>query len=146
MVPETVSLRAAAEQAWANAKDAQAEHERQQRQSAREGFIAAARHALRLLTNTYDSTSPLGEQDVLVARMAFSETFHGTVFGAVIEFAGERFRYYPTANSGPDSLFHLYSCPNCGQEQESDGIRSLTDLGSWLEFVATTHRCEESDA
>lgn len=133
--PPAVSIREAASLAWARHQAEVAEQRRQAQEHARSRFRADVHRALRLLINgPSDPFSPLTEADVQAASVELVETAEGIPFKAVVTFANERFNYHPTPNSGGQALYHVYTCPECGAQQESGlSIGSLADLGYWLE-------------
>lgn len=133
VAPPTVGLREIAAQAWARQEAEVAERKRQELEYARGRLISEVHRALRGFTHTYDPFSPLTEANVLAADIHLVETADGTPFEADVLFAGERFRYLPTPNSGGQALYHVWACPICGDRQESTfSINSPADLGYWL--------------
>lgn len=145
IAPSALDLRSAAAEAWARQQAEAAERKRQEREHARARLISECRRALRSFTLTYDPFSPLTEADVEAAILELVETADGIPFEATVTFAGERFQYRPTPNSGGHVLWHLHTCTACGGEQVSTGaITSLADLGYWLEEAPK--RCWHDEA
>lgn len=141
--PPPVSLRELARVAWERQQAEEAERKRQEIQHAEGRLTVEIRRALRLFTVTYDPFSPLDEGDVLAADLDFDVMADGIPYAATVTFAGEVWRYTPTPNCGGQALHHQYVCPRCGLLQEStSSIGGLADLGYWLEYAPTLHRCE----
>jgi hypothetical protein len=86
--------------------------------------------------------SPFTARDFRAATIAIASTDDDV---ARVEFQGELFEYR-SEQGDPHQLYHVWTCPDCGQVWElptrSNQINSLADLGAWLAHAPTVHVCE----
>lgn len=139
-IERSVSLREVAAACWQRQQDEEAERKRQEIERAADRLQSEIHRALRLLTATYEPASPYDETDVRCARIGLEERTDGVPYAADVLFAGEWFHFEDGV------LLHVWTCPQCEQPWEpptaANAVRSLADLGYWLEFAPSNHRCE----